>query len=77
MSATATQEKLSRLTRDKIHLYFDANQEPAIEPIASGVFTCGSAMYWACFLGIRSTRTVTSDWHSIAAPEISPSPWTA
>ena len=30
MSATETQEKLARLTRDQIHLYFDANQEPAI-----------------------------------------------
>jgi len=30
MSATETKEKLARLTRDQIHLYFDANQEPAI-----------------------------------------------
>lgn len=30
MSATETQEKLARLTRDRIHLYFDAHQEPAI-----------------------------------------------
>jgi amidase len=30
MSATETQEKLARLTRDRTHLYFDANQEPAV-----------------------------------------------
>jgi amidase len=30
MSATERKEKLAHLTRDQIHLYFDANQEPAI-----------------------------------------------
>jgi acetamidase/formamidase len=30
MSATGTRETLVRMTRDQIHFYFDANQEPAI-----------------------------------------------
>ena len=51
--------------------------KPAIEPMNSSVFTCGSATYSASSAAMRSTVTVTSAWHSIAAPEISPSPWTA